>query len=93
MNERAAQRSAAELVARAGARGVEMKWFGAENAVAFTSRYAHWRYAAPMALPRTDRVLAGLFDLRLPLTFSEEDCRLIARILREEIEALADRAA
>ena len=84
---------AAELVARAGARGVEKQWFGAEDPVAFTSRYAHWRYAAPMALPRTDRVLAGLFDLRLPLTFSEEDCRLIARILREEIETLADRAA
>ncbi|MFN4131143.1 MAG: DegT/DnrJ/EryC1/StrS family aminotransferase, partial [Paracoccaceae bacterium] len=34
----------AALVARAGARGVELKWFGAPDPVAFTSRYAHWRY-------------------------------------------------
>ncbi|RBO54382.1 aminotransferase [Rhodovulum sp. BSW8] len=73
------------LVARCAARGVELKWFGAAQPQGFTSRYAHWDYAAPEPLPRTDRVLAGLIDLRLPLTFTPEDCRVIAEVLDEEI--------
>lgn len=75
------------------ARGVELKWFGADKPTAFTSRYDHWRYADPEPLPRTDRILAGLVDMRLPLTFSLEDCDLIGRILAEEATALAQRAA
>jgi dTDP-4-amino-4,6-dideoxygalactose transaminase len=75
----------AEVVARCKARGVELKWFGAEDPVGFTSAYRHWRYAAPEPMPATDRVLAGLLDMRLPLTFSLEDCALIARIIRAEV--------
>ncbi len=70
--------------ARAAARGVELKWFGAPAPQGFTSAYRHWAYAAPAPLPRTDRVLAGLIDLRLPLTFTPADIDLIALILREE---------
>ena len=73
------------LIARTAARGVELKWFGAEDPVAFTSRYDHWRYADPRPLPRTDRVLAGLIDMRLPLTFTPADVALIARIIRAEV--------
>ncbi len=76
------------LVARCGARGVELKWFGAPEPVAFTSRYDHWRYAKPQPLPQTDRVLAGLIDMRLPLTFSTDDAALIARIIRAEVLAV-----
>lgn len=76
------------LVARCAARGVELKWFGAEDPVAFTSRYDSWRYAEVPHLPQTDRVLAGLLDMRLPLTFSLEDCAQIARIIRAEVMAL-----
>ncbi len=36
------------------ARGVEFKWFGAPEPVAFTSRYEHWRYANPRT-PAADR--------------------------------------
>ncbi len=79
----------AALIARCGARGVELKWFGAPDPVAFTSRYEHWRYAAPNPLPQTDAVLAGLIDMRLPLTFSLEDAALIARIIRAEVLAVA----
>jgi dTDP-4-amino-4,6-dideoxygalactose transaminase len=75
----------AGFVARSAARGVEMKWFGAADPVAFTSRYAHWRYASPDPLPQTDRVLAGLIDMRLPLTFTTDDVALIARIIRAEV--------
>jgi len=78
----------AEVVARCKARGVELKWFGAEEPVGFTSAYRHWRYAAPEPMPGTDRVLAGLLDMRVPLTFSLEDCALIARIIRAEVGAV-----
>ncbi len=73
------------FVSACGARGVELKWFGAPQPLAFTSRYAHWAYAEPPHLPRTDAILAGLIDLRLPLTFSLEDCALIASIIRDEV--------
>ncbi len=76
------------LVARCLARGVELKWFGAEEPRAFTSRHDHWRYAPAQSLPRTDRVLAGLIDMRLPLTFSPDDAGLIARIIGAEVKAL-----
>jgi len=77
-----------EVVARCKGRGVELKWFGAEEPVAFTSRYDSWRYVWPQRLPRTDRVLAALLDMRIPLTFSLDDCELIARIIRSEVSAV-----
>ncbi|MCU0829680.1 MAG: DegT/DnrJ/EryC1/StrS family aminotransferase [Tabrizicola sp.] len=79
----------AAFVAAVAARGVELKWFGAADPQGFTSRYAHWRYAEPVALPATDRVLAGLIDMRLPLTFTPEDVALIARIIAEELVRVA----
>lgn len=75
-------------VARCADRGVELKWFGADQPKGFTSRHDSWQYVAPQALPQTDRVLAGLLDMRLPLTFCAEDCDVIAGIIREEIGAL-----
>ena len=34
-------------------------------------------------LPRTDEVVSTLFDMRLTLTFTEENCALSCRILVE----------
>ncbi len=75
------------FLARAAARGVELKWFGAATPQGFTSRHDSWRYAPAQSLPNTDRILAGLIDLRLPLTFTTEDITIIARILRQEAAA------
>ena len=75
----------ASFVAGAAARGVELKWFGAADPQGFTSRYSHWRYAAPEPLAQTDRVLAGLIDMRLPLTFAVADAAQIARIIGQEV--------
>ena len=69
------------LVAECLARGVELKWFGDSEPVAYTSRYDSWRYLEHQSLPATDRVLASLLDMRIPLTFSVEDCRLIGEII------------
>ena len=78
----------ADLLARCAARGVELKWFGAPDPIAFTSRYCHWHFADPPVMPETDRILAGLIDLRLPLTFTPADVALIARIIRSEVAAV-----
>ena len=77
-----------EVVARCLKRGVELKWFGAAEPVAFTSRYDSWKYANPVQMPASDRILRGVVDMRVPLTFSIEDCELIARIIRAEVSAV-----
>ncbi|MDC0136470.1 DegT/DnrJ/EryC1/StrS family aminotransferase [Sulfitobacter sp.] len=77
--------SVQELLARCKARGVELKWFGNAEPVGFTSRYDSWRYVNAPAMPASDKVLAGIVDMRVPLTFTLEDCAQIARIIREEV--------
>ncbi|MEQ6248367.1 DegT/DnrJ/EryC1/StrS family aminotransferase [Sulfitobacter sp. HNIBRBA3233] len=72
------------LLARCLDRGVELKWFGSAEPVGFTSRYDSWRYVPSEPMPQSDHVLAGLVDMRVPLTFSLEDCAVIARIIRDE---------
>lgn len=76
------------VLTRCAARGVELKWFGGAEPVGFTSRYDSWRYAEPSALPASDAVLASIIDMRVPLTFSLDDCALIARIIRAEVSAV-----
>ena len=78
------------LVRACHARGVELKWFGDPEPVAYTSRYDSWRYLERQSLPVTDRVLASLLDMRIPLTFSVEDCRLIGRIIVDCLAKLRD---
>jgi dTDP-4-amino-4,6-dideoxygalactose transaminase len=70
---------------RCAARGVELKWFGADKPRGFTSRHDSWRYVDAQEMPQTDKTLTGLLDMRLPLTFSLEDCDLLAAIIREEV--------
>ena len=77
-----------DVVHRCAARGVELKWFGAPEPVGFTSKYDQWRYAESEPMPESDRVLAGILDMRVPLTFSLKDCALIARIIRAEVSAV-----
>ena len=80
--------SVQDLLARCKSRGVELKWFGNAEPVGFTSRYDSWRYVDAPAMPDSDRVLAGIVDMRVPLTFTLEDCVQIARIIREEVSRI-----
>ncbi|WP_417523801.1 DegT/DnrJ/EryC1/StrS family aminotransferase [Marinovum sp.] len=82
------EEAVAEALRRCAERGVDLKWFGGAEPVAFTSRYDSWRYAPSAPMPASDRVLKGIVDMRLPLTFSLEDCALIARIIRAEVSAV-----
>lgn len=65
-------------------RGIELKWFGDANPVGFTSRFDSWRYAKKQSLDRSVEVLRKVMDMRVPLSFSEEDCQQIAHIISEE---------
>lgn len=78
----------ADVMRRCAARGVELKWFGGAEPVGFTSRYDSWRYVDAPAMPKSDAILAGIVDMRVPLTFSLDDCALIARIIRAEVSAV-----
>lgn len=82
-----------EVLRRCASRGVELKWFGGAEPVAFTSRYDSWRYAPSAPMPASDRVLKAIVDMRLPLTFSLDDCALIARIIRAEVSAVHQSAS
>ncbi|WP_120635922.1 DegT/DnrJ/EryC1/StrS aminotransferase family protein [Ruegeria sp. EL01] len=82
----------AEVIGRCAARGVELKWFGGAEPTGFTSRYDSWRYAESTRMPDSDRVLAGIMDMRVPLTFSLDDCSLIARIIRDEVTRIHNQA-
>lgn len=82
-----------EVLARCKARGVELKWFGGAEPVGFTSRYDSWRYAPSNPMPATDRVLAGVIDMRLPLTFSLDDCAVIGRIIKDVVNTVHQGAA
>ena len=70
------------------ARGVELKWFGPEDPVAFTSRYDSWHYIDDIPhLSKTLKALSTTCDMRVPLTFDKTDCRDIAKIIAEEAKS------
>ncbi|WHZ13106.1 MAG: Aminotransferase, DegT/DnrJ/EryC1/StrS family [Burkholderiaceae bacterium] len=86
-------KAAREFVEANAALGVELKWFGAAEPVGFTSTHHDWRYVQRQSLPRSDAILATLFDMRLPLTFSLQDCAQIGDIISHCAAGLRVRAA
>ena len=73
--------------------GVHIKWFGRAEPVGFTSSHHHWRYLGdPQALPRSEDVLLGLCDLRLPSNLDAEDCDTLARVLAESMVELTSQS-
>ena len=74
------------FIGRCGKRGVELKWFGENEPRGYTSRYDSWQYLENQPpLAGTLQALEKTCDMRIPLTFSEEDCGLIADIIAEEV--------
>ncbi|UCE30799.1 MAG: aminotransferase class I/II-fold pyridoxal phosphate-dependent enzyme [Burkholderiales bacterium] len=79
-----------EFVRACAERGVVVKWFGAEQPEGYTSRYDSWRYVTSCRpLPRTTALLAGLCDIRIPLTFDTSDCELITELIGEALGSIA----
>lgn len=74
------------FVGACGARGIDVKWFGNDEPLAFTSRFDSWQYLGNrQELPQTKQVLSSTCDIRVPLTFSAADCADIVEIVGEEI--------
>ena len=69
-------------------RGVELKWFGQNEPKGFTSKYDSWRYIPTQQMAKSDKIINSILDMRLPLTFSIEDCKLVAAIICQEIELI-----
>lgn len=88
-----ASKAVTDVIDRCARRGVELKWFGGAEPAGFTSRYDSWRYVDTERMPETDRILNGIVDMRLPLTFSLDDCAVIARIIRQEVGAVYQSSA
>ncbi len=77
------------FVARCADRGVQLKWFGRAEPQGYTSRMDSWQYLAELPdLPNTQRVLAHMLDIRLPLTFDESDCDLLAAIISDVYQSM-----
>ncbi len=67
-------------------RGVEIKWFGWKEPKGYTSSFESWQYISDIPeLAKTKRILDCMCDFRIPLTFSIEDCKTIATVIREVI--------
>ena len=75
-----------DFLSRCAARGVDLKWFGADRPTAFTSRYDSWEYLDDIPeLPATKAALDKVIDMRVPLTFTIDDCAIITEIIKEEV--------
>ena len=80
------------VLAHAKSRGVAIKWFGAPEQIGFTSAPRHWHYAGEQGeLARTHAILATLCDIRTPVSLTDDECDLIATIVREAIDAVVSK--
>lgn len=85
--------AAEEFVQTCKKRGVVISWYGAKDPIAYTSSWESWRYFENMpTLSNTRKVLDFLCDFRIPLTFSLDDCRAVAAVIREvSMETFSDK--
>lgn len=76
-----------QVIQQCEARGVTLKWFGDPQPKGYTSRYDSWQYIDDMPhLSKTEKILDTLMDMRIPLTFDEDDCQLIGEIIVDVVD-------
>ena len=66
-----------------GNRGIALAWFGAPEPSGYTSRHNSWQFIGQQDCPTADRLLARLFDMRIPLAFTTADCLAVGQIVAE----------
>lgn len=77
----------AKFMTHCAEKGVFLKWFGADEPVGFTAQSSSWHYLAnPHTPPKTKEILDCLFDFRLPLTLTQEDCAYIIDTINEAVK-------
>lgn len=77
-----------EFLRRCKKRGVEIKWFGNLKPVGYTSRHESWKYIKVQNLPNIPKIVTRVMDIRIPLTFTLRDCRVISKIISEEVKKI-----
>jgi dTDP-4-amino-4,6-dideoxygalactose transaminase len=84
------RKQAEQFVDECHHRGVEIKWFGWKEPQGYTSTFDSWQYISHIPkLPKTKKTLDFMCDFRIPLTFSIEDCKTIATVIREVMDEVA----
>ena len=79
-----------QVVKQCEERGVSLKWFGDSDPKGYTSRYDSWRYIDQMPkLSKTELILSTLIDMRIPLTFDQQDCQLIGEIIVDVVNQIS----
>ena len=69
--------------------GVAVMWFGRREPQGYTSSYHTWRYVERLPkLRQTDSVLKYMCDMRIPLTFTMEDCDVLVRIIANVMHSI-----
>lgn len=70
-------------------RGLGLKWFGETRTEGFTSRPSSWEYLTDTQLvPRSEEMLACLFDMRIPPAMTDQHCHQAATVIEEALTAL-----
>ena len=79
-----------QVIEQCDQRGVSLKWFGDAEPKGYTSRYDSWRYIDELPeLGKTKLILSTLIDMRIPLTFNQQDCRLIGEIIVDVVNQIS----
>jgi dTDP-4-amino-4,6-dideoxygalactose transaminase len=77
------------FVSECNRRGVAVMWFGRKEPQGYTSSYHSWRYVARLPnLRQTDGILDFMCDMRIPLTFTMEDCDVLVRIIANVMHSI-----
>lgn len=80
-----------QLIINCEQKGVSIKWFGDSMPNSYTSKYDSWHYLDDsQLLESTEAILAKLIDVRIPLTFTLNDCQVVANIVVSEIDKLCE---
>ena len=73
--------------AKCDAQGVHLKWFGRDKALGFTSTPRHWDYVdGAKHVDRSEAIMRALFDMRIPLHLTKEDCQTICDIISTSLD-------
>jgi dTDP-4-amino-4,6-dideoxygalactose transaminase len=77
------------FVSECNRRGVALMWFGRKEPQGYTSSYHTWRYVERLPdLRQTDGILEYMCDMRIPLTFTLEDCDVLTRIIANVMHSI-----
>lgn len=61
--------------------GLNIKWFGADQPIGFTSNSKHWGYLSHSSSIHPS--LQRLCDVRIPVTLTDEECHSLLKIIRQ----------